>query len=162
MLANSNGSSGGNNVVGDRTNSNSVGGQNGGTSLSTNMQYGANGANSITNLGANLIANDLAREYLKGGSRQTLSEIAAAGESLEKVAKVTSILGKVFGVASAVQHADNLITDYNRDGLWSAGVAINTGKLVLDGVFFFAKSTNPVFLGAAILYSAADYMTNDK
>jgi hypothetical protein len=41
----------------------------------------------------------------------------------------------------------------------SAG--INGGKLALDIVFTFGKSTNPVFLGASVAYGVADYLTND-
>jgi len=86
-----------NNIAPERSGGNS-GNSNGGQNqpgIMTNIQYGVNGANSIANLGANLIANDLASEYLKGGSRQTLKEIAAAGESLEEAVKVTSVLEKL-------------------------------------------------------------------
>jgi len=128
-------------------------------SVATNVEYGANGANSVTNSAANALADDLAKEYLKGGSRATLREIASAGESLDKVAKVTGVLGRVFGVASAIEHLNKLSEDLDNGD--KIGVAINASKLVLDGVFFFAKSTDPVFLGAAIVYGAVDYMTND-
>ena len=98
-----------------------------------------------------------AETVAKGSAKA--AEIAEAGAELAKSTKYIKIAGKALGITSAIQHGYKLGVDYQK-GDWS-GVAINGGKLILDGVFFFGKSTNPVFLGASIAYGVADYLTND-
>jgi hypothetical protein len=168
MLANSNGSSGRDNIVGDRTYSNIVGGassnQNSSSgqkqpSLLTNVQYNISGATSTILLGKSILTRGLANDFIAGGD---VAEITEAAAQLNEIAAPIKILGNALGVISAIEHGNNLISDYNRDGLWSSGVAINTGKLLLVGVFIFVKSSDPIFIGAAIAYGVTDYLTNDR
>jgi hypothetical protein len=165
MYANSNGSSSGNNIVGDRTISNSVGGgssnqnSSGGQkqpSLLTNVQYNISGATSTILLGKSILTRGLANDFIAGGD---VAEITEAAAQLNEIAAPVKILGTALGVYSAYQHGEKAYDAYN-NGDWGS-LAINSGKLALDVLFMTSKCTNPVFLGASIAYGAADYMTND-
>lgn len=67
--------------------------------------------------------------------------------------------GKVLGVTSIIEHGSKFATAYNNGN--EVGMLINGSKLILDGVFLFVKSTNPVFLGASVVYGTIDCLTSD-
>jgi len=131
-----------------------------GESATNDIRYGIQGITNTLNTGVGLLQNGLNQELktvAKGSAKA--AEIAEGMADLANSTKIIGLAGKVLGITSAIQHGYKLGADYE-NGDWN-GVAINTSKLILDGVFFFVKSTNPVLLGASVAYGVADYLTNE-
>ncbi len=115
----------------------------------------ANGITCPVLTGKSLLINHLAKEFIAGGNAEELFDAAAR---LNKVTKPFKAVGSALGVVSVVEHGFKLkdaIISRDAKGIW-----INAAKLSLD-ITFMALKSNPVVLGASIIYNTVDGITEN-
>jgi len=88
-----------------------------------------------------------------------IKELAKSFSTLDKIATATKWAGKALGVVAVIQHYDKATEDFKSGN--SAGGWLNVGKIVIDVTFMAVESSNPVFIGAGLIYAGADYATSD-
>ena len=123
--------------------------------INDNARYALNGAVSTFNAATGMLQHELIGAYKGGGS---VTEILNSWQQLGRVTKPLKYAGRILGVVSIYNHASNFVDAYNTGNVGS--MFLNGGKVALDIVFMLGK-TNPLFLGAGIVYASIDYMTSN-
>ena len=91
--------------------------------------------------------------------KQTKAAEEAAAKTFKVVGAVTDVIGKTLGVVSVVEHFGGAVDAYQKGD--ALGVITNSFKVGIDVLFITTKSTNPIVLGAGVVYGIADYFTSD-
>ncbi|MGY3215089.1 DUF6443 domain-containing protein [Mucilaginibacter sp. HD30] len=86
------------------------------------------------------------------------SRIDEVVNSIKTVGRYSGVASKLLGIPSILKHAGKFSQAYRAND--REQMAIMAGKLVLDGIFTFGKSTNPLFFVSGLTYSIIDMATD--